>query len=561
MPRPRGKALETGGDIRRQLAALTTGLVALALPSVASAHATLVGTTPPDDAVVQTSPRRVTVLFSEAVETAFGSLRVYDSAVRPVDDGRIVQPTERSVAVGLRPRLARGTYTVSWELVSADGHPIQGASVFHVGARGAHPEGVEADLRNGGAPASVLMLRDGVKAAEFALLLLCAGGAFALLWPLAAADRRVRRLLYAALAGCAYTLAAVAGFGIVVQGAVAAGTGLGDATRWEVISSVLDTRYGQGWLLCGAGALTLSAVAAAAIAETSRTVEAVAFAIAAACAVTPALVGHAHASGSLATVADILHVQAAALWTGGLATVVAALLLERGSRWRLAATAVPRLSQTAVAAVAVLVVAGTISGYLEVRAVRGLWETHYGQLLLAKLALVTPLLALGAWNNRFAVPRLRSELASALERRRFVQRAGAELALMAAVVGVTAVLVAQPPARAALAPQAKPVSIDTRAGPYALKVVVDPATAGPNTIDLTLLDSAGRPAKVAAVDVGARLPSKNIGPLRFTADRLAQGRFAVQGAQLALPGDWQLRLAVRLSAFDLVEESVSVPIR
>jgi copper transport protein len=105
------------------------------------------------------------------------------------------------------------------------------------------------------------------------------------------------------------------------------------------------------------------------------------------------------------------------------------------------------------------------------------------------------------------------------------------------------------------------VSIDTRAGPYALKVVVDPATAGPNTIDLTLLDSAGRPAKVAAVDVGARLPSKNIGPLRFTADRLAQGRFAVQGAQLALPGDWQLRLAVRLSAFDLVEESVSVPIR
>lgn len=125
----------------------------------------------------------------------------------------------------------------------------------------------------------------------------------------------------------------------------------------------------------------------------------------------------------------------------------AALVLQRGSRWRLAATKVPRFSQLAVFSVTVLVVAGTISGYLEVRALRGLWETSYGQLLLMKLAVITPLLARGAWNNRFAVPRLRNELASAIERRRFVQRAAAELGLMVAVVAITAVLVSEPPAR------------------------------------------------------------------------------------------------------------------
>jgi copper transport protein len=501
------------------------------------------------------------VRFNEAVEIKFGQLRVFDGEARRVDLGVLQQPTDRSVAVSLKPRLARGTYTVTYRVLSADAHPISGGWVFHVGAPGARPEGIQAQLQSGGgAPASVTMLGDGVRAAQFILLLLCAGGAFALLWPLAGAERAIRRRLYAVLSGTAYALAAVAGFGIVVQGAVAGGVGLGDATRWSFVSSVLETRYGQAWVLCGAGALLLSALAAATLVESSRTAEVGAFVLAAACAMTPSLVGHAHVSGKLATIADVLHVEAAALWTGGLATVVAALVLQHGSRWRLAATAIPRFSRLAVPSVAVLVIAGTVSGYLEVRALRGLWETSYGQLLLAKLALVTPILFLGAWNNRFAVPRLRGELASPRERRLFVQRAGAELTLMVAVVAVTAVLVEQPPARAALAPSG-PVSAKTQLGPYRLRLVVQPAAAGLNTIQVYLLGRSGRPANVAAVDVAASLSSKSVGPLRFKGRRLAQGRFVVRGAQLALPGKWELRVSARRGEFDLFEKTVSLSIR
>ena len=82
---------------------------------------------------------------------------------------------------------------------------------------------------------------------------------------------------------------------------------------------------------------------------------------------------------------------------------------------------------------------------MQVRALRGLWETTYGQLLLVKLALVLPLLALGLYNNRRAVPRLRQRLATAAERTRFLRIAAAELALMVAIVSVTAVLVSEPP--------------------------------------------------------------------------------------------------------------------
>jgi copper transport protein len=549
------------GGIIKKIVVFAAVIAALALPSVAWAHASETGSTPAEGQIVQVSPPRVVVRFTEPVEAKFGSIRVFNDAARQVDTGDLQRPSARSVAVRLKPKLPRGTYTVTWHVVSADAHPIGDSFVFHVGAPGKRPEGIAGELKGqGGAPTEVVMLGDGVRAAQFALLLLCVGGAFALLWPLAAAEPLVRRRLYAALSGSAYALAAVAGFGIVVQGALAGGVGLAAATRWSFVSAVLETRYGQAWLLCGAGALLLSALAAATLVESSRTVEIGTFVLAALCAITPSLVGHAHVSGSLATFADIVHVEAAALWTGGLAAVAAALMLQRGSRWRLAATAVPRFSRSAVLSVAVLIAAGTISGYLEVRQFRALWETSYGQLLLAKLALVTPLLVLGAWNNRFAVPRLRSELASVLERRRFVQRAGVELGLMVTIIAVTGALVAQPPARASLV-HLGPVSADTVIGPYKANIVVNPATTGANTINVYLLDRNGRRVTPAAVETAASLPSENIAPLRSVARPLAPGRFAVREAQFPLPGEWTLRVSVRRGEFDLFEKKITIQVR
>ena len=68
-----------------------------------------------------------------------------------------------------------------------------------------------------------------------------------------------------------------------------------------------------------------------------------------------------------------------------------------------------RFSTIALGSVVVLLVAGAINGYLQVETWRGLWETNYGLLLLAKIRLIVPLLALGAYNNRYSVPRLRGQ--------------------------------------------------------------------------------------------------------------------------------------------------------
>jgi copper transport protein len=278
---------------------------------------------------------------------------------------------------------------------------------------------------------------------------------------------------------------------------------------------------------------------------------------------TPSAAGHADVGGTLTFAADAAHVAAAAAWTGGLAFVVVALALSpTESRWALAARSVPRFSSLALGAVALLLVAGVTNAYLEVRAWRGLWQSTYGELVLTKAALVLPLLALGAFNNRISVPRLRADPGSRIVQRRFLQAVAAELTLFVAIVAVTAVLVDERPFKDQLARAGPPASTTTtRVGPFTASINVTPAAVGPNRIDLSFTTGKGDPAVLAEVDVAASLPSRKIGPLRFTARRLARGRFQVAAAQLPIPGEWWLRLTVRQGQFDEWLKTIPIQIR
>ena len=114
-------------------------LVALAVVPAAGAHTRLMTTEPANDAVLEQSPRFVLLRFDEPVETAFGAIRVYDDRAHRVDSGKVEQPSGKEVRVQLAQHLARGTYTVTWRVVSVDGHPVSGAFVFHVGAPECEP--------------------------------------------------------------------------------------------------------------------------------------------------------------------------------------------------------------------------------------------------------------------------------------------------------------------------------------------------------------------------------------------------------------------------------------
>ena len=550
---------------------LAIGL-AVGVAPAAFAHATLIETEPSNDAIVEESPDRVMLQFDEGVESALGAIRVYDGDGRQVDAGEIARPSRDRVEVSIGRRLQRGTYTVTWSVISADSDPIDGAFIFHVQAPGPQPEGVAAQVLED-TPFVVSAVYTGGRFVDYALMLICVGGVASLVLVLVTAGGDVRQRVQRRLAVVALALAVVALAGIVFQAAAAGDLTLREAATWDAVSAVMETRFGRFSLARALLALCLALVLwrmARTAGRTERVLGGVALALGLAIVVTPVASGHASVSGALSFVADYAHVTAAAAWTGGLAVLVLGLWLARAGRWGLAERAVPRFSNMAVGAVAALLVAGTINGVIQVKvpgswsipdAWRGLWESTYGLLLLAKIALVVPLLALGAFNNRSSVPRLRAGIASALERRRFLRAAGAELAIMVAIVGVTAVLVNAPPARTEVEMHGSAAAEVDFDGRLMAHVTVEPAIAGRNDIHLEFEDPDGEPAELDEVNLAATLASAGIGPLRFEAKPSGEhGAFAARGVQLPIAGDWQLRVEARQGRFDVFTETVSIPI-
>src|SRR5947209_3243567 len=113
------------------LLALSFGLVVL-LATPAFAHATLLQTTPAASQVLTTSPKTIQLRFNEAVEVDAQSVRVFDQKSNRVDTGAPTTSGD-SVDVEVRDKLGDGSYVVTWRVISADSHPVQGAFAFQVG--------------------------------------------------------------------------------------------------------------------------------------------------------------------------------------------------------------------------------------------------------------------------------------------------------------------------------------------------------------------------------------------------------------------------------------------
>jgi copper transport protein len=242
--------------------ALLVALAALAIAApAASAHATLEATSPERGATVRRQPAEVVFSFDETVTGSAGAVRVFDAKGRRADDARVSHPAGAGakIGVGLRSGLAQGSYTATYRVVSADGHPVSGGFVFSVGRAGVPPSASVADLVDAAAAGPVTQVAFGaVKAVGYLAIALALGGLLFLwvVWrpalgaaaaPAAASpfDRRAHRLLtVAAVLGTAAT-----GAGIVLEGATAAGTSVWGALNATVLGDVLATNFGEMWVL------------------------------------------------------------------------------------------------------------------------------------------------------------------------------------------------------------------------------------------------------------------------------------------------------------------------
>ena len=113
-------------------ALLVTVLVALALPAVASAHATLRSTTPGFGAELQHGPATIRLLVRPARQACLPGAVHGPERRRARLRRRRARAGEPMLVANVRP-LKIGTYTVRWRAISADSHVVSGVWTFGVG--------------------------------------------------------------------------------------------------------------------------------------------------------------------------------------------------------------------------------------------------------------------------------------------------------------------------------------------------------------------------------------------------------------------------------------------
>ncbi|GAA2656217.1 copper resistance CopC/CopD family protein [Streptomyces lunalinharesii] len=399
----------------------------------AAAHAALTGSDPAQGSVVAHAPEQVALTFSEGVAMGNDSLRVLDPKGKRVDRGKLRNLCSGSVVkygAGLPPGLPNGTYTVAWQAISADSHPVSGAFTFSIGAPSKTTAALPQQQVGGGLVGALYEIARYLAYAGFVLLV--GGAAFVLACrPAAARVRSVQRLVvrgWALLTGATLAM-------LLLRTPYTGSGKLADVFDFGGLQQVVLSKPGAALLsrllLLAAAALFVAVLFGAyarahapdgtdgtdgtdggntegtgdgrdAVKRRKDLTFGLALGgvvVAAGLATTWAIAEHASTGlqPAVAMPVDVLHLLAVAAWLGGLAALLVSLYwgppVER--------TAVGRFSRVAFGSVLVLVATGTYQSWRQVGSWHALTDTSYGQLLLVKVGLVAVMVAVAGLSRRW----------------------------------------------------------------------------------------------------------------------------------------------------------------
>lgn len=531
------------------LAGLTL-LALTALPaSPASAHAVLVSSSPGANAVLPSPPAEIVLTFSESVRRVPDRVRVIGPDGSRVDRGE-PRFDGAVVTITVDQGGARGSYLVSYRVISADSHPVSGGFTYSVGAPSATPSDTEGERSD---PVVVVAV-EVARFLGYLGLLLVTGPALvlSLLWPRRLSRRGPGRLLWIG----AGVLAVATVADVWLQVPFTAGGGVFDV-NWPGLRDVLGSTYGVTHVIrlgvLAAAAFLLRAVTTGRYGRSDQVLLAI---LGLTGLLTWPLAGHPTVSPApvISVLADTAHLAAMAVWLGGL-VVLASFLLRRADDRELGAI-LPVWSRWATVSVCALLLAGTVQALIEVGTVSALVSTTYGRLVIAKVGL-------------FALAVVAAAYARQLVRRRAGARRGGmrlavrtELGIAAVVLAVSAVLVHTPPARTAATAETGSVgffSTTLSSSIYQLQVEVDPAEVGSNSVHLYAYTPDNKPLPVVEWRATAALPDKGLEPVEIPLLPLTDNH-ATGEVQLPAAGNWQLRFTVRISEIDQATVSATVPI-
>jgi copper transport protein len=372
-------------------------LVALVFPAVASAHATLRSTTPSFRSELEQGPSVIRLTFDQHVKVLPNSIRVLNGVGRNFAGPARTDGTD--VVAHVR-HLKLGAYTVRWQAISADSHVVSGVWTFGVGV----PAPAVENAYGAGGPTTKEHVVRWIWFLGLALTIGALGFRLIVLRGLSVPRELERRIAVAAGLGALATIhAGIVAFSLRAEDALQLPFG---RFLYGDLSSMATTRFGSAFVT-----MTLVFALVLALVYMSWLLDRVE-------PLVPALVLAVVFAGGLSVsghdavdpgsswkteIADWLHLSAASLWIGALATM--ALLLWTGAP-ELRKAAFMRFSRLATVLIAVVLGAGVYLAIVRLPNLSDLWTTGYGRVLLVKIGLVSFALLWGAFHHFVVAPAL-----------------------------------------------------------------------------------------------------------------------------------------------------------
>jgi len=513
--------------VRAVASLVVTGLVALllalCLATSAHAHAVLIAAEPADGSVVTEAPKTMVLRFNEAVAPTAVSL--LDAAGKPRDV--TIRAVDQSVMVTLPADLPQGTQVVSYRVVSQDGHPVAGSLLFSIGV----VTGSAAPAGDGVLHALIWLARLGLYLGLFAGV----GGVFFAAWigqgP--AGERLIMWSLAIGLIGATASLA--------LQGVDLLNLPITGVLTWAAWASAAGTSLFPALLLAIAAML----IAAVAWRSPSFSAAWIRTAVAMICVgLSLSVSGHAATASPqwLTRTALFIHGVGLAFWMGALAPLAVLAWQRKDSLLRV----LGRFSMLAVPAVALIALSGLALAVVQLESFGALIDTGYGNILLAKLALVSLLLTLAALNRLVFTPAIAREF----HRTRPLQRSIAlEFVLMIAILGLVALWRFTPPPRVLAMSDDVPLAVHIHTDAAMFQVLIAPGKVGQNDFVLQLMNGDASPFAAKEATLTLSLPDRGIEPLERSAALGPDGYWHVKKVPLPVPGRWHMQIDALVTDF------------
>lgn len=493
------------------------------------------------------------IVFNEPIEKAFHSLKVTNTDGERVDldNSRIDDNNPSRLDGGLKKDLPDGIYTISWRVVSADGHAITGVIPFIVGSGGTAPIQESADSANSLPGLDQTLIRW----LQYTGLSLYLGTLFFHMFLLPKPERKesykLGRSQWTLIVSFVLTALGVI-LSLPMQAKLDAGVTWSEVWGNNVLGEALRySSFGSIWWTQVLLLLVLAGLTYALIPKWSQGEKPIFAGLAMGTIVcmfvAKAFMGHAAAAEleSVAIASDFLHLAAASLWLGGL-LALAFLLPAYGARQpdpavrkQLYWATIQRFSLTGAVCVVLILASGLYGIKIYTPSLASLFTSIYGQTMLAKIVLFIIMLV-------FA-------LTGFLKGRRKNRELGPSVWIEFGVGIITLVVAAVLSNLPTALSNPGPVHLKdvTRSG-YTVMIDISPNIMGKNEFTVTVQDPDGKPV-MGIEQASLKLTSREMEMGTLEINMTGNSSPVTKQDLITMAGRWEIKYHVLLKTLDSLD--------